>query len=138
MNFIKKLFGITSSSKEKTTLKRTPEVQASLDRIAARKQKELKDAAEKKRREQLLKSREQLMRESDTETLSPEEHLRRLKKKSEQAHNDRLIADSGMMANSKMDLWLNSVMPEDPPDTIAPHMRIPETVFDVETNKFKK
>lgn len=138
MNFLKKLFGISSAQKEKPAIKRTPEVQASLDRIAARKQKELKDATEKKRREQVLKSREQLMRETETETLSPEEHLRRLKKKSEQVHDDRLIADSGMMANSKMDLWLNSVMPEDPPDTIAPHMRIPETVFDVETNKFKK
>jgi hypothetical protein len=37
-----------------------------------------------------------------------------------------------------MDLWMNSIMPEEAPDTIAPQMRIPETVFDVETNKFSK
>lgn len=138
MNFLKKLFGGNSSEAEKSSIKRTPKVQAALDRIEARKQKEMKESADRQRKERLLKSHDQLAREAAQQPVSAKEQLRRLEKKAQKPHNDRLQADSGLMANSKMDLWMNSIMPEEAPDTIAPQMRIPETVFDVETNKFSK
>jgi hypothetical protein len=132
VNFIKKIFGLEPA------LKRTPEVQASLERIEARKQKEMKQAEEQRRRERVLKTQMPADQIGKQQGVSAEEELRRLERKAQQPHKDRLQADSGIMANSKMDLWLNTISPEDPPDTIAPHMRIPDTVFNVETNKFGK
>ena len=137
MNFLKKLFGIGSSPSEKPQLKKTAKVQAALDRIEARKQKELQESSLKLRKERGLKSREQLAQEAVNQQISEEEQLRRLKKRAQKAHNDRLQADSGLTANSKLDLWMNTVTPGEAPDTIAPHLRIPETVFNVETNKFE-
>lgn len=138
MNFLKKLFGLDKAKTPKSTLKRTPEIQASLDRIEARKQKELRESDEKKRRERLLKPHTPSARDVSQHPVSAEEELRRLERRAQPPHADRLQADSGMVANSKMDLWLNTIAPEDPPDTIAPDMRIPETVFNVKTNKFEK
>lgn len=138
MNFLKKLFGVSKSSDEKSTIKRTPEIQAAMARIEARKQKELKVSAENQRRERLLKNHSPTARQVVSHPVSAEEELRRLEKRAKQAHQDRLHADSGMVANSKMDLWLNTITPEAPPDTIAPQMRIPDTVFNVKTNKFKE
>jgi hypothetical protein len=138
VNFLKKLFGLDKAKTPKSTLKRTPEIQASLDRIEARKQKELRESDEKKRRERLLKPHTPSARDVSQHPVSAEEELRRLERRAQHPHADRLQADSGMVANSKMDLWLNTIAPEDPPDTIAPDMRIPETVFNVKTNKFEK
>lgn len=138
MNFLQKLFGTGKSSKPKTNMKRTPEIQAALDRIEARKQKELKENAEKQRRERLFKTRDQLANDIANSPKNTEEQMRQLKRKGERVHDDRLEADSGIMANSKLDLWLNTISPQDPPDTIAPQMRIPDTVFDIKTNKFKQ
>lgn len=136
MNFLKKLFGSSKSNDESSSIKRTPEIQAAMDRIEARKQRELKESAEKQRRERLLKNHNPTARQVVANPVSAAEELRRLEKRAEQAHQDRLQADSGMMANSKMDLWLNTIAPQEPPDTIAPQMRIPDTVFNVKTNKF--
>ncbi|MFZ6818421.1 hypothetical protein [Undibacterium sp. Ji22W] len=138
MNFLKKLFSSSTSTDEKSSIKRTPEIQAAMDRIEARKQRELKESAEKQRRERLLKNHSPTARQVVSNPVSAAEELRRLEKRAEQAHNDKLQADSGIMANSKMDLWLNTITPEDPPDTIAPQMRIPDTVFNVKTNKFEQ
>lgn len=138
MNFLKALFGIKLAKEHKSSIKRTPEMQAAMERIEARKQKELKEEAEKQRRERLLKNHSPSARQVVAQPVSAEEELRRLEKRAQQAHNDRLQADSGMMANSKMDLWLNTITPEDPPDTIAPDLRIPDTVFNVKTNKFDR
>lgn len=138
MNFLKKLFGVGNSSDNKLSMKRTPEIQATMERIEARKQKELKETAEKQRRERLLKNHSPTARQVVSQPVSAAEELQRLKKRAAQIHNDRLRADSGITANSKMDLWLNTITPEDPPDTIAPQMRIPDTVFNVKTNKFEK
>ncbi|MBR7800771.1 hypothetical protein [Undibacterium fentianense] len=136
MNFLLKLFGFGATSDTKRNIKRTPEIQASLDRIEARKQKELKEFAEKQRRERLLKPHTPSARDVTRHPVSADEELRRLERRALQPHNDRLQADSGIMANSKMDMWMNTIAPEAPPDTIAPEMRIPDTVFNVETNKF--
>ncbi|MBC3873760.1 hypothetical protein [Undibacterium flavidum] len=136
MNFLKKLFGNSKSNDDSSSIKRTPEIQAAMDRIEARKQRELKESAEKQRRERLLKNHSPTARQVVANPVSAAEELRRLEKRAEQAHQDRLQADSGMMANSKMDLWLNTIAPQEPPDTIAPQMRIPDTVFNVKTNKF--
>lgn len=138
MNFFKNLFSAGSSSSSKTAIKRTPEIQAAMERIEARKQKEQKESAERQRRERLLKNHSPTARQVVAQPVSAAEELRRLEKRAQQAHQDRLQADSGMMANSKMDLWLNTITPEDPPDTIAPQMRIPDTVFNVKTNKFEE
>lgn len=138
MNFLKKLFSTNQSSDEKSVLKRTPEIEAAMARIEARKQKGLKEEAENQRLERLLKNHSPAGRKIASHPVSAAEELRRLEKRAEQAHKDRLHTSSGMMANSKMDLWLNTVTPEDPPDTIAPQMRIPDTVFNVKTNKFKE
>lgn len=138
MNFFKNLFSAGSSSSSKTAIKRTPEIQAAMERIEARKQKEQKESAERQRRERLLKNHSPTARQVVAQPVSAAEELRRLEKRAQQAHQDKLQADSGMMANSKMDLWLNTITPEDPPDTIAPQMRIPDTVFNVKTNKFEE
>ncbi len=150
MNLLQKLLTIGKSPNAGVKLKRTPEMQAALARIEARKQQEQIEEAARQRRDRLYKSSEQLAREvtssansstrnSTTRTAAnPEEQLRQLRRNGERRHNDKLEADSGITANSRMDVWLNSVMPEDPPDTIAPDLRIPDTVFDIETNSFKK
>jgi flagellar motility protein MotE (MotC chaperone) len=117
-------------------LKLTPEVIAAQERIAARKQKADKEAALKQRNQRLLKGHQTT--NTNQHIVSAEEALKRLETRAKHEHKVKLQADSGMVANSKMDVWLNSIMPEDPPDTIAPHMRIPDTVFDIETNTFKK
>lgn len=109
-----------------------------MERIEARKQKEQKEAAERQRRERLLKNHSPTARQVVAQPVSAAEELRRLEKRAQSTHTDRLQADSGMIANSKMDLWLNTITPEDPPDTIAPQMRIPDTVFNVKTNKFEE
>jgi hypothetical protein len=141
VSFLKKLFGLELAGQPKLALKRTPEVLASLERIEARRQKELKQAEEQRRRERLLKTYTPAGRtgaQKNVSTITANEAIRDLERKALQGHSDRLMADSGMTANSKMNLWLNTIAPEDPPDTIAPDMRIPDTVFDVETNKFEK
>jgi hypothetical protein len=141
VSFLKKLFGLEFIGRPKLALKRTPEVLASMERIEARRQKELKLAEEQRRRERLIKTytpSERAGAQKSGSTITANEAIRNLERKAFQSHNDRLTADSGMTANSKMSLWLNTIAPEDPPDTIAPDLRIPETVFDVETNKFEK
>jgi hypothetical protein len=138
MNFLKKLLGIDKDSERKSSLKKTPEIKAAQERIKARQQKEALAASAQQRRESLLKKQSPSGRATSLHSVSAEEELRRLEKRAQHNHSDRLQADSGLMANSKMDLWLNSIGPEDPPDTIAPHLRIPDTVFDIETNKFEK
>jgi hypothetical protein len=136
VNFLKKLFGGGTSSNEKPVVKRTQKMQATFDRIEARKQKELQESAEKKRRERSLMTREQIARENIRRPVSAEEELRRLIKQGERQHNDSLQADSILSANSRLDLWHNTIAHEEPPDTIAPNMRIPNTVFNVESNTF--
>jgi len=141
VNFLQKLFAVAKFSSGEVAIKRTPEMQLALDRIEARKQKEQKEAAERQRRERLFKSREQLANEnrntSSNSASSSDQQLRQLEKKGRRQHTDKLEADSGMMANSKMDLWLNTIAPQEAPDTIAPHLRIPDTVFNIESNKFE-
>jgi hypothetical protein len=138
MNFLKKLLGINQESDRKSSLKKTPEIKAAQERIKARQKKEALAASEQQRQERLFKKQSPSGRATPHHSVSAQEELRRLEKRAQHNHNDRLQADSGLMANSKMDLWLNSIAPEDPPDTIAPHLRIPDTVFDIETNKFEK
>jgi hypothetical protein len=141
VSFLKKLFGLELAGQPKPALKRTPEVLASMERIEARRQKELKQEEEQRRRERLVKSHKPADRTGTQQNVSANaahEAIKDQEKKALQTHKDRLMADSGMTANSRMNLWFNTIAPEEPPDTIAPDMRIPETVFDVETNKFEK
>ncbi|MBC3832077.1 hypothetical protein H8K33_11195 [Undibacterium amnicola] len=138
MNFLKKLLGIDKESHAKSPLKKTPEIQAAEERIKARQKKEALASSDKQRRERLVKNQSPTARASVNQPVSAQEELRRLERRAQQNHSDKLQADSGLMANSKMDLWLNSIAPEDPPDTIAPHLRIPDTVFNIDTNKFEK
>jgi hypothetical protein len=138
VNLLQKLLNIGKSSGTKVTLKRTPEMQAAISRIEARKQQEQSEAVARERHERRFKSSEQLAREvTESATHSTaDEHLRQLRRNGQRKHNDRLETDSGLMANSKMDLWLNTITPQEAPDTIAPDLRIPDTVFNVETNSF--
>lgn len=138
MNFFKRLLGIDKSADKKSSLKQTPEIKAAQERIKARQEKEAKLVSEKQKQERVLKTQSASARASHHQSVSAQEELRRLERRAQQHHQDKLQADSGIMANSKMDLWMNSIAPEDPPDTIAPHLRIPDTVFNVETNKFEK
>jgi hypothetical protein len=138
MDFLKKLLGINIGSQAKSSRKKTPAVLAAEERIKARQQKEALATSEKLRRERLLKNQNPAARVFGSHSVSAQEELRRLEQRAQRDHNDKLQADSGLMANSKMDLWLNSVMPEDPPDTIAPDLRIPDTVFNINTNRFDK
>lgn len=141
VNFLQKLFAVAKLSTGEVAIKRTPEMQLALNRIEARKQKEQKETTERQRRERLFKSRDQLADEnkniSSSSAISSDQQLRQLEKKGHHHHADKLEADSGIMANSKMDLWLNTIAPQEAPDTIAPHLRIPDTVFNIETNKFE-
>ena len=136
MDFLKKLLGMDKGSDTKSSLKKTPATLAAEERIKARQQKEALAASDKLRRERLLKNQSPATRVSNNHAVSAQEELRRLEERAQRDHKDKLQADSGLMANSKMDLWMNSIMPEDPPDTIAPHLRIPNTVFNTDTNKF--
>jgi hypothetical protein len=137
MDFLKKLLGIDKGSEKKPLLKKTPATRAAEERIKARQQKEALATSDKQRRERLLKNQSPATRVSNNHAVSAQEELRRLEERAQRDHKDKLQADSGLMANSKMDLWMNSIMPEDPPDTIAPDLRIPDTVFNTDTNKFR-
>lgn len=128
MNFLKKLFNIGSSSKKpKSSIKLTPEVLAAKARIAARKEKEEKEFAEQERKERLLNVQGISQRMPSKQSLYVQEEVRRLEKRAVYAHNDKLSANSEMIANSRMDFWNNTIAREEPPDTIAPDMLIPES-----------
>lgn len=138
MSFLNKLLNINGSSKKaKSSLKLTPEVLAVKERIAARKEKEEKALEAQRRRERLTGGGQSDRVSANHQSSSIKEEVRRLEKRAIQGHSDRLTANSEIMANSKLDLWYNTIGPEDPPDTIAPDMRIPESESSSESEKLE-
>jgi hypothetical protein len=138
MNFLGKLFGSNGAAKKtKSSLKLTPEVLAVKERIAARKEKEEKAHEAQLRRERLTNGGQTNTKSNNHHSAAIREEIRRLEKRAVVSHNDRLEANSEMMANSKLDLWYNTIVPEAPPETIAPDMVIPESFSDEEENEIR-
>lgn len=132
MDFLKKLFNIGGGSKKtKNELKLTPKVLAARERIEARKEQEDKEQEDAIRRERLMGGQQSKVR-SRSKKITIDEEIRRLERRAERAHNDKLTA------NSTMDFWHSTIAREDPPDTIFPDMVIPDASSEVDVDKLEK
>lgn len=129
MNFLSSIFASKGAKKEvKTNLKLTPEVLAVKARIEARRKKEEQAAREQNKIDQFYIGNQNHLSKPLHHSITVQEEIRILEKRAGYAHNDRLTADSEIFANSRMDVWQNSIALEDPPETIMPDFEFPEAI----------